>query len=74
MNNADSTTRQHLHNLGLQSSSGLTGEVLKKSFHKCALAWHPDKHNGDEKVRAEAEEKFKQIKSSYHFLQARLIS
>lgn len=66
---ADPNLKTHLQNLGLQSTFGLTSEALKKHFHKCALTWHPDKHNGDEEGRAQAEEKFKHIKSSYQFLQ-----
>ena len=58
-----------MHNLGLETAAGLTGEALKKSFHKCALLWHPDRHCGDERLRAQAEEKFKSIKTSYQFLQ-----
>lgn len=71
-NDADVAVRQHLQNLGLQTASGLTGEVLKRTYHKCALIWHPDKHCRDEGIRTQAEEKFKTIKSSYQFLQAHI--
>ena len=47
----------------------VSSEQLKKAFLKCAVLWHPDKHNGNERARVQAEEKFKQAQDSYAFLQ-----
>jgi len=53
----------------MTSAVDVTSEGLKKAFLRCAVLWHPDKHTGNERSRAQAEDKFKQAQTSYAFLQ-----
>ena len=41
---------------------------LKSTYRNLIKEWHPDKFNGDEERRAEAEERSKNIIEAYHFL------
>lgn len=41
-------------------------DALKKAYRKLALEWHPDRHSGPE--RAKAEERFKQINEAHEVL------
>jgi DnaJ-class molecular chaperone len=47
-------------------SKGASADEIKKAYRKQAVAWHPDKHNGEKK--AEAERKFKEINQAYQIL------
>mmetsp|Transcript_29956 Transcript_29956/g.41404 ORF Transcript_29956/g.41404 Transcript_29956/m.41404 type:complete len:491 (+) Transcript_29956:85-1557(+) len=44
-----------------------TSAQLKKSYHKAALKWHPDKHDGED-AKAYAESKFKDVNEAYSVL------
>lgn len=68
-NAQDQIAKGHLGILGMSSAVGLTSVQLKKAFLKCAVLWHPDKHTGNERTRAKAEERFKQAQTSYAYLQ-----
>jgi DnaJ domain len=46
------------------SYSNLTGEYVKKQYHKLALKYHPDKTKGN----LDSLERFKQINEAYRFL------
>lgn len=50
--------------LGVTSST--TADDLKKKYRQEALKWHPDRHQGEEKLRAE--KRFKQISEAYQVL------
>ncbi|CAD7702358.1 unnamed protein product [Ostreobium quekettii] len=63
---------QHLRVLGLPKSAQLDGKKLRDAFYRCALAWHPDRHQGSEKNSAEA--KFKAAQAAYHALRAHVSS
>ncbi|KAG0565634.1 hypothetical protein KC19_7G003000 [Ceratodon purpureus] len=56
--------------LGLSSAGPLTLEELKLAFRQCALTWHPDRHDGDQKLVAEA--KFKRVGEAYRTLRGLL--
>lgn len=47
-------------------SRDATPEEVKRAYHKLALKWHPDKHNGDDKKSAE--DKFKKVTEAYTVL------
>lgn len=47
-------------------SRNASEDELKKAFRKQAMTWHPDKHQGDDKLKAE--EKFKEITLAYEVL------
>ncbi|RMB98863.1 hypothetical protein DUI87_24407 [Hirundo rustica rustica] len=49
--------------LGLQNNASQDG--IKKSYHKLALKWHPDKNP---RKKEEAEKKFKEIIEAYRIL------
>uniref|UniRef100_A0A8C4UKX2 J domain-containing protein n=2 Tax=Falco TaxID=8952 RepID=A0A8C4UKX2_FALTI len=49
--------------LGLQKSA--SQDDVKKSYHKLALKWHPDKNPSN---REEAEKKFKAVGEAYKVL------
>jgi DnaJ family protein B protein 4 len=66
---AEQAAKAHMSILGMSSAVGLTSDGLRKAFLKCAVLWHPDKHTGNERTRAHAEERFKQAQTSYTFLQ-----
>ena len=61
---------QHLRILGLHSTANLNAEKLRAAFLKAAMQWHPDRQSSSDEARIAAEEKFKQIHSSYQFLQS----
>ncbi len=52
--------------LGVTQSA--TERELKKAYRMAALKWHPDKNNGSEEQRKEAEEKFKDVNEAYEVL------
>ena len=52
--------------LGVTQSA--TERELKKAYRMAALRWHPDKNNGSEEQRKEAEEKFKDVNEAYEVL------
>lgn len=52
--------------LGLSPAGPLSLEELKLAFRQCALTWHPDRHDGDQKLVAEA--KFKRVGDAYRTL------
>ena len=56
------STRCYYDILGVQQDA--TAAAIKKSYHKEALRWHPDKNAGD----AEATEMFKQVQEAYGVL------
>ena len=43
-----------------------SNDSIKKAYRKLALKWHPDRHQGDERERAET--KFKEISEAYEVL------
>ncbi len=45
---------------------GASAEDIKKSYRKLAMKWHPDRHQGDAKEKAE--EQFKGISEAYEVL------
>ncbi len=51
---------------------GLTRDAtqteIKDAYRVLAKVWHPDRFQGDEHLRAKAEEKLKEINSAYHLL------
>ena len=47
---------------------GASPEVIKSAYRKLALQWHPDRHQGDDAAKAEAEKKFKQISEAHEVL------
>lgn len=47
-------------------SKNASSEELKTAYRKSALQWHPDKHQGEDKKKAE--EKFKEINEAYQVL------
>ncbi|KAL6611287.1 hypothetical protein ACP70R_023104 [Stipagrostis hirtigluma subsp. patula] len=52
--------------LGLSTSGPLKLEDVKSAYRTCALRWHPDRHTGSSK--AKAEEKFKHCSAAYKTL------
>lgn len=50
--------------LGVSKTS--SPEEIKKAYRNKALEWHPDKHQGSDKV--EAEKKFKEVNEAYQVL------
>ena len=52
--------------LDITPDTDLTG--LKSTYRNLIKEWHPDKFNGDDERKAEAEEKSKNIIEAYHFL------
>jgi hypothetical protein len=49
--------------LGL--SRGATADEIKQAFRDLAQVWHPDRFGHDARLRAKAEEKFKEINAAY---------
>lgn len=47
-------------------AKGASAEELKAAYRKSALQWHPDRHQGEDKKKAE--EKFKEINEAYQVL------
>ncbi|XP_073060680.1 uncharacterized protein [Primulina eburnea] len=52
--------------LGLPTAGALKIEDVKSAFHRSALKWHPDKHQGPS--QADAEERFKNCANAYKSL------
>jgi hypothetical protein len=52
--------------LGL--SPGASEESVKQAFRDLAQVWHPDRFTHDQRLRAKAEEKFKEINGAYQEL------
>jgi len=52
--------------LGLEKDA--TEDQIKKAYRKLALKWHPDKFQGNEKEKEEANNKFKEISEAYSIL------
>lgn len=51
----------------LELQPGASVDEIKKSYRRAAMRWHPDRHQ-DEKAKAEAEVKFKEITKAYEVL------
>lgn len=45
-------------------------ETTREARNLLAKVWHPDRHQGDPKVRARAEEKLKEINEAYDLLES----
>lgn len=52
--------------LGLSATGPLNADDVKIAYRKCAMKWHPDRHQGSSK--AVAEEKFKVCSAAYQSL------
>ncbi|KAM7264707.1 hypothetical protein ACFE04_002390 [Oxalis oulophora] len=52
--------------LGLSANGPLKLEDVKSAYRYCAMKWHPDRHQGSNKVMAE--EKFKHCSAAYQSL------
>jgi hypothetical protein len=52
----------------LELPAGATQEEIKAAYHLLVKVWHPDRFQGDKKLRESAEEKLKLINSTYLFL------
>ena len=50
----------------LSVSRDSSEKEIRKAFKKLALKWHPDKHQGDEKKKAE--ERFTEINEAFEVL------
>jgi hypothetical protein len=55
-----------LQALGLES--GASGDKIKEAYRVLVKVWHPDRFQGDKKLRAAAEEKLKALNAAYVFL------
>ncbi len=60
------TTREALEILGL--SAAASEAEIKQAYRDMAKVWHPDRFPNDLRLRAQAEEKLKQINEAYHIL------
>jgi curved DNA-binding protein CbpA len=60
------STDQLLAVLGL--TRGASPDDIKEAFRDLAQVWHPDRFGHDPRLRAKAEEKFKQINAAYQEL------
>ncbi|MBD2577974.1 DnaJ domain-containing protein [Oscillatoria sp. FACHB-1406] len=56
--------------LGLKA--GASPEAIKQAYRQLARTWHPDLFVGDEVLKQQAEEKFKQIAEAYEYLRSGL--
>lgn len=61
---SDSTSERKT--LGLSATGPLNADDVKIAYRKCAMKWHPDRHQGSSK--AVAEEKFKVCSAAYQSL------
>jgi len=61
-----SSSEHPLAVLGL--SAGATVDEIKQAFRDLAQVWHPDRFAHDARLRAKAEDKFKQINAAYQTL------
>lgn len=52
----------------LELPAGATDAEIKAAYHLLVKVWHPDRFQGDKKLRDSAEEKLKLINSTYLFL------
>ena len=50
----------------LGASKSYDDRKLKKAYHKLAIKWHPDKHDGNDKKKAE--DIFKKLTYAYSIL------
>ena len=64
---AASTIEDDPHAL-LGVARGASADEVKRAYRREALKWHPDRHQGDAKARAEA--RFKRISAAYQALSA----
>ncbi|XP_074371667.1 uncharacterized protein LOC141712577 [Apium graveolens] len=64
MSESDSTSERKT--LGLSATGPLDADDVKIAYRKCAMKWHPDRHQGSSK--AVAEEKFKVCSAAYQSL------
>src|ERR1039458_3702657 len=58
-----------LHVVGL--AHGASDAEIKDAYRTLAKVWHPDRFQGDQRLRAKAEEKLKEINSAYQLLTTR---
>ena len=56
------TQRDYYEVLGVDKTA--SGDVIKRSYRKLAMKWHPDRNPGDD----EAEAKFKECAEAYEVL------
>ncbi|HTW78404.1 MAG TPA: J domain-containing protein [Terracidiphilus sp.] len=63
---AECTRCRALRTLGLQA--GATDREIRSAYHVLVKVWHPDRHQHDPALKAQAEEKLKAINSAYRYL------
>lgn len=61
-----STKRDYYEVLSVTRTA--TGDEIKRSYRRLAMKYHPDRNNGDEAGRAEAEIRFKECAEAYEVL------
>jgi len=52
----------------LELEPGASQVQIKQAFRDLAKVWHPDRFNGDDRVKGRAHEKFSQINGAYRLL------
>ncbi len=55
---------EHCRTLGV-SQALTTKAAIHKAYRVAAKRWHPDRVQGDERSRLEAEERFKRVHAAY---------
>lgn len=55
----------------LEVPPGASKQTAREARNLLAKVWHPDRHQGDQKVGARAEEKLKEINEAYALLESR---
>ncbi|KAL1821099.1 hypothetical protein DCAR_0417483 [Daucus carota subsp. sativus] len=63
---SESNSTSDRKTLGLSATGPLNADDVKIAYRKCAMKWHPDRHQGSSK--AVAEEKFKVCSAAYQSL------